>query len=167
VLGEHALPPRGKTTLKIVYDTKDRSGTFRKIVTISTDIPGQEEIEVTVEGTVGEAPGAKIQVNPRKALLGVLAQGSSVKQEFTITNTGDHPLTIAKVSSRGIGHVFFDGLRDGNMVIDPGTSRKLELQMQVRDRPGQVQELIVFESNAKNAPKSGYVVIIQYSVSKE
>ncbi len=66
MLGKHTLNPQEKTTLKITYNTAGRPGAFRKNISITTDVPGQEEVEITMEGAVKEAPGAKIQVSPPK-----------------------------------------------------------------------------------------------------
>ena len=162
MLGKHTLQPDEKTFLKIIFNTKDCPGPFLKKVTMSTDIPGQEEIEVTMEGTVKEAPAAKIRVAPRKIDLGKIKSLYSTKQGFVITNTGNLPLVIKRIYAKRSGTVYFDGTREGNMVIEPGATRKIEFEL-VADKLGeQVRELITIESNAKNAPKGGYVIMVQY-----
>lgn len=162
MLGKHTLQPDEKTFLKIVFNTKDSPGPFRKKVTMSTDIPGQEEIEVTIEGTVKEAPAAKIQVAPRKIDLGKIKPLYSTKQGFVITNTGTLPLVIKRIYAKGSGTVYFDGTREGDMVIEPGATRKIKFEI-VADKLGeQVRELITVESNARNAPKGGYIIMVQY-----
>jgi hypothetical protein len=70
MLGKHTLNPKEETSLRITFDTTGRPGPFRKIVTLTTGSPGEKELEVTVEGTVLEVPGAKIRVVPRQVDLG-------------------------------------------------------------------------------------------------
>ena len=49
MLGKHTLAPKEKTSLTITFDTKDSPGPFRKTVTISTDIPGRQEMKGNVD----------------------------------------------------------------------------------------------------------------------
>jgi hypothetical protein len=162
MLGKHTLAPKEKTFLRITFNTEGSPGPFRKTLTISTDIPEQEETEITVEGTVKEAPAAKIQVTPRRIDLGKIKPPYSVKQGLVIANTGTLPLVIKRIYAKGSGAVYFCGSREGDMVIQPGRTRKIEVEI-VADKPSeQVRELITIESNAKNAPKGGYVVAVQY-----
>jgi uncharacterized membrane protein len=165
MLGKHTLSPKEKTYLKITFNTIDSPGPFRKIVTISTNIPGQEETKVAIEGTVRETPAAKIQVTPRRVSLGTIQAGSVRKQEFTVTNFGALPLTVIKIYSRGSGNIYFDGAEQGNIVIEPGTTRKIELAIKADREPGHYQEFILIESNAKNSSKRGYMIIVQYDSS--
>ena len=165
MLGKHTLSPKEKTYLKITFNTVNSPGSFRKTVTMSTNIPGQEETKVTIEGTVREAPGAKIQVTPRKVSLGTIQAGSVRKQDFTVTNVGALPLTVSKIYSRGSGNIYFDGAEQGNIVIEPGTTRRIELAIIADNEPGHYQEFILIESNAKNSTKRGYVIIVQYDSS--
>jgi hypothetical protein len=162
MLGKHTLSPKEQTSLKIVFDTKDRPGPFRKKVIITTDTRGEEEIVVTVDGTVREAPGPKIQVNPRKVVVGEVKPGFEKKQEFTIANTGTAPLVIKRIYSKESGIVYFEGAKAGDIVIEPGKTRRLELEIKAHKAEGQSRESIVIESNAKNATKTGYLIMVQY-----
>jgi len=75
VLGQHTLKPQEKTELKLVFKTTNAPGLFEKIATLVTDAPGQEQIELHMRGTVKEAPGAKIAVQPRRIDVGDLNGG--------------------------------------------------------------------------------------------
>lgn len=162
MLGKHTLAPKEKTYLKITFNTVDSPGPFLKTVTMSTNIPAQKETKVSIEGTVAEAPGAKIQVTPRKVSLGTIQAGTIRKQDFTVTNVGALPLTVSKIYSRGTGNIYFNGAEKGNIVIEPGTTRRIDLAIIVDKEPGHYQEFIVIESNAKNSTKRGYMIIVQY-----
>lgn len=162
MLGKHTLASKEKTFLKITFNTEGSPGPFRKTLTISTDIPGQEELEITIEGTVKEAPAAKIQVTPRRIDLGKIKTPHAIKQSLVITNTGTLPLVIKKIYLKGRGVVYFDGTKESDMVIQAGLTKKIDVEI-VGDKLGeQVRDQITIESNAKNAPKGGYVVIVQY-----
>jgi hypothetical protein len=119
-------------------------------------------LEVTIEGTVKEAPAAKIQVTPRRIDLGKIKTPHVIKQSLVIANTGTLPLVIKKIYGKGNGVVYFDGAKESDMVIQAGLTKKIDVEI-VGDKPGeQVRNQIIIESNAKNAPKGGYVVIVQY-----
>jgi hypothetical protein len=164
MLGKHTLDPNEKTDLKVTFDTAGRPGDFQKSVYFSTSIPGQEKLEVfSMKGTVKEAPAAKIQVSPRR--LAVDEQSSGQKQEFSVTNPGSLPLVITRIYSKEGEPVYFDGTKEGNIVLEPGQTKKLELQLRAGEKPKQSQEFIVFDSNAKNAGKTGYFIIIEYGTS--
>jgi hypothetical protein len=159
VLGKHTLKAGEKTTLKITYDTAGRPGAFRKNIDIATDIPGQKEIELVMSGTVKEAPGAKIQVVPRKADIGLIPLNSSKAQSLTVTNVGTLPLVIRKIASKDGAQVYFEGAGGGDFVVEAGKSRPINLDIRVT-KPGPFTEVIALDSNAKNAPKGGFAIMI-------
>ena len=159
MLVKHTLKPNESTSLTITYKTLNLPGPFRKTIDISTDIPGQEEVEITIEGSVKEAPGAKIQVTPRKLELGVLPVGVQKKQSVTIANIGALPLHIRKISGKDSKKIYFDASSQGEMVIDSGRSTSVELAIS-RDQAGTFTELLNIESDARNATKGIFVIIV-------
>ncbi len=165
MLGKHTLGPREKTFLRITFDTKGSPGPFRKTVTVGTDIPGREDLEVTVEGTVREAPAAKVRVTPRRVDLGVVRCGHVTMGPFAITNPGSLPLVITRVYVKGTDGVLHDGERQGNLIVLPGETRAFEWAMRAGEGRGDHEEVIVIESNAKNAPEGGYVIMVRYKGS--
>ena len=46
MLGKHTLDPNEKTELKVSYATAGSPGHFEKKVTLTTNIPGHEKIEI-------------------------------------------------------------------------------------------------------------------------
>lgn len=162
MLGKHALAPKEKSFLKVTFDTEGRPGPFRKTILISTDILGEEEVEIILEGIVKEAPAAKIRVTPRRIDLGKIKPPYSAHQSLIITNTGVLPLVIKRIYTKGNGAVYFDAVNQGDMVIQPGLTRQVDFEI-IADKMGeQVHELIIIESNAKNAPRGVYTVVVQY-----
>jgi hypothetical protein len=165
MLGKHTLAPKEKTSLQVVFDTKDSPGPFQKIATVTTSTPSVEELEVTMEGKVREAPAAKIRIAPRRIDLGSIVAGSVHKKELAITNEGSLPLEIRKIHGKETPVVYYDAGKDGEMRIEPGKTRKLEITITPGKKGDKVQELIVIDSNAKNATKGGYVIMVLYSGS--
>jgi hypothetical protein len=126
-------------------------------VTLTTDVPGQNEIEVTLEGVVKEAPCAKIQVTPRRFDLGVLKPGSEKKQTITITNTGTLPLHVKKIFGRESNKIYLEFASEG-LVIEPGGTVTKELTIR-KDQVGGFSELIGIESDARNGTKGVFTII--------
>lgn len=163
MLGKHTLEPGEKTFLDMTFDTKGRSGPFRKTATISVNNPGQADLEVTMEGTVEEAPAAKIRVDPRRIALGDLQAGSSRSVTFTVTNTGVLPLVIDSVHPEGAG-LRLDGKGCPVTVVPHGT-HEFQCSLETEKTEGTHEGTIVIESNAKNAPEGGYQVRVEYKIA--
>ena len=162
MLGKHTLGPKEETSLRITFDTTGNPGPFRKVVTLTTDASGEKELEVTIEGSVIESPCAKIQVVPRRLDLGTVSRGPVKIKPLAISNPGSLPLVITKIYVRGTGAVLREGSQEGNLIIAPGETRAFEASISASSGPGDYQETIVIESNAKNAAKGGYLILIRY-----
>jgi hypothetical protein len=154
VLGQHSLKPAEKTTLRLIYRTEGRPGAFRKNISVFTDVPGQEELELVMSGSVNEAPAAKIQVTPRRVELGTVLPGFVKTQQYTVTNAGTLPLVVRKIAGNS-GTVYLDLA----VVVAPGESKSIELQLKPT-KAGAFTEVISIESNAKNTGKGGFVVVV-------
>jgi hypothetical protein len=165
MLGKHTLGPKEKTSLRITFDTTGRPGPFRKIVTLTADSPGEEELEVTVEGTVLEAPCAKIQVAPRQSDLGTITSGPLKMKPFTVTNPGSIPLVITKIYVQGTGSILYQEGKEGPLVILPAGKKFLDFAISPETGEGKHEVVIVIESNAKNASKGAYMIIVSYTIS--
>jgi hypothetical protein len=162
MLGKHTLNPDEKTELKVTFETEGRPGPFQKNVTFATNIPGSETVEVfSIKGTVREAPGAKIRVEPRKIVLQGIEVSEGKKQIVSVTNEGSMPLAIALIRSKDGSRVYFDGKKQGNIVVEPNQTTSLELKLAAKKE--QSQDYILIESNAKNAGKTGYFLVVQYN----
>ena len=143
--------------MKVTFNTTGAPGPFHKKITITTNLPDQVEIRLDMTGTVREAPGAKVQVNPRKADFGSVKSGEAAKLQYTVTNTGTLPLVIKKIYSQGDNQVLFDGTTR-EMVVEAGKSETIILKIHPQ-KSGSFSDRIIIISNAKNAPKSGYIVL--------
>jgi hypothetical protein len=161
VLGQHTLKPKESTTISTIYRTANLPGPFKKIVSISTDIPGQDDIEITLEGQVKEAPCAKIQVTPRRLDLGTVKLNSEKKQTITITNPGTLPLQIGRITGKESNTIYFDG----TLIVAPGESVVREISIRA-NKNGPLTETIVIQSNARNATKAGFIIMAKGSVQE-
>jgi hypothetical protein len=163
MLGKHTLDPNEKTEIKVSYDTEKRPGPFEKYISLTTNIPGHEEIDIFVfRGNVEEAPGAKISVAPRRVVLEGTERSTGMKQAFSITNEGSLPLVITDIRSYDGKTVYFDGSRTGNITIEPGQTKIRELQLPGIDGDKEKGEYILIRSNARNVGNSGLHIMIKY-----
>lgn len=164
MLGKHTLNPDEKTELKVVYPTAGRPGPFEKKITFTTNIPGQEKIEIfMMKGEVLEAPGAKIAVVPRRVVLSGAERSTGKKQAFSVTNEGSLPLIITGIRSRDDKTVYYDGAKEGNITIEPAQTKTIELQLPGNSGEKEQREFILIHSNAKNAGETGIFIMVQYS----
>ena len=158
MLGKHTLKPGETTKLKAVFKTKDAPGPFEKIITIETDAEGQKQIELVMTGTVKEAPGPKISISPRRIDLGVFKAGEKKSPKLSIKNPGELPLTITAVNTRkGSGVIVNAGSIP--LTIAAGQTADVELAI-TTGTPGAFNERLFIESNAKNAPKTGFIILV-------
>jgi hypothetical protein len=164
VLGKRTLAAGEKTELQVTYLTQGRPGPFDKKVIFSTNIPGEEKIEIFgLTGDVREAPGAKISVQPRRVTIEGSALNAGKKQVFSVKNEGSLPLVIKNMRSKDGNNVYYDGTKDGDITVEPGKEMDVELQLKGRSDVSSNSELILVESNAINAGGSGLFLMIQYS----
>jgi len=163
VLGKHTLAGGEKTELLVTYLTQGRPGPFDKKVIFSTNIPGEEKIEIfSLSGDVREAPGAKIAVTPRRVMIEGDELNTGKRQVFSVKNEGSLPLVITNMRSKDGKNVYYAGIKDGDITVDPGKDLDFELQLKGKSDVASGSELILIESNAINAGESGLFLMIQY-----
>ena len=162
MLGKHSLAPGEQTELKVSYDTAGRPGPFEKKVILTTNISGEEPIEIfTIKGTVNEAPSAKIAAAPRRITLTENERRDGKKQALDIKNEGSIPLVITGIRSRDGRNVYFDGAGQGAITIEPDQSATVEIQLGGSGAALAEREYISIECNARNAGDAGYFIIVQ------
>lgn len=116
-----------------------------------------------MKGTVKEAPGAKIAVTPRRVILEGNELSAGKKQAFSVTNEGSLPLVITGIKSKDGKTVYYDGAKEGNITIEATQTKIIELQLKGKVEGAEEKELILIDSNASNAGKTGLFLMIQYS----
>ncbi len=158
------MNPNEKTDLRVTYTTAGRPGPFEKTVTLTTNIAGQEKIDIFVmKGEVLEAPGAKIAVVPRRVILAGAERDAGKKQAFTVTNEGSLPLVITAIRSKDGKTTYYDGVKEGNITVEPAQARSIELELPGNSGEKEVREFILILSNARNVGESGIFILVQYS----
>jgi len=158
------LNPNEKTDLRVTYTTAGRPGPFEKTVTLTTNIAGQEKIDIFVmKGEVLEAPGAKIAVVPRRVILAGAERDTGKKQAFTVTNEGSLPLVVTAIRSKDGKTTYYDGVKEGNITVEPAQTRSIELELPGSSGEKEVREFILILSNARNVGESGIFILVQYS----
>ena len=164
MLGKHTLAAGEKTELDVVYLTQGRPGPFDKKITFSTNIPGEEKIDIfSFIGDVREAPGAKIAVAPRRIVIEGDELGTGKKQVFSVKNEGALPLIIKSMRSKDGNNVYYDGEKSGYITVEPGKEHDVELQLKGKVHVDSDRELILVDSNAINAGDFGLFLMIQYN----
>jgi hypothetical protein len=164
MLGKHTLDPNEKTELKVSYATAGNPGSFEKRVTLTTNIPGHEKIEIfMMKGNVLEAPAPKIAVVPRRVVLAGTERSTGKKLAFTVTNEGSLPLVITDIRSKDGKTVYYDGAKEGNITIEAAQTKTIELQLPGNNGDKEEKEFVLIRSNAKNAGESGIFILIQYA----
>ena len=152
------MKPGEKTELKVTFATANLPGPFEKIITIETDIPGREKIELFMVGTVKEMPGPKIAIANRKIDIGIAGVGEKKKVIVEVTNPGEQPLTITSIGTK----IDTDITVVAEMLpltVAAGRKENLLLVI-VAGKPGVFNQRVMIESNAKNAPKTGFVIFV-------
>ena len=164
MLGKHTLAAGEKTELEVTYLTQGRPGPFDKKITFSTNIPGEEKIDIfRISGDVREAPGAKIVVAPRRVVIEGAELNTGKTQIFSVKNEGVLPLVIRSMKSKDGENVYFDGEVNGVITVEPGNDLDVELQLKGKSYVDSDRELILIDSNAVNAGESGLFLMIQYN----
>jgi hypothetical protein len=156
VLGKHTLKPGEKTELIVTFATINSPGPFEKIVTIDIDSPEKRQYEVIMTGNVKEAPGAKIAMTSRKVEFGIFKHGETKKQNISVKNIGDRPLMINSTIIKS-GTSLTVVAKTLPITIAAGQTAEVEIAI-TAGTPGAFTERVLIESNAKNAPKTGFVI---------
>lgn len=164
MLVKHTLNAGEKTELEVSYATEGRPGIFEKSVVFTTNIPDREKIEIFhMKGDVLEAPSAKIAVEPRRVVIDGAERDTGKKQAFAITNEGTLPLEITRIYEKDGDAVYFDGAESGNMIVGPGETETMDIELGPEPGSEKVQKLILVACNARNAGKTGYFLIVRYN----
>jgi hypothetical protein len=59
--------------------------------------------------------------------------------------------------------VYYDGKKNGDITIEPGQTKTIDLQLKGKSEEGAEREMIIIDSNASNAGKNGLFLMIQYA----
>ena len=139
----------------INYQTFKYAGKFDKTVTIYTGPDGKDEIVIRLKGFVEPIPMGKLEMVPRKTLVGDLKIGQENEVGLVLNNIGDAPLTVTKIVSRKFKMIYFDGSKSGDLIIEAGKTRKVHFKV-TPPKSGKFIDIIMIHSDARNDIGNGY-----------
>ena len=90
-----ALPPGGKSELKVTFDSGGFGGNISKLIYIETNDPQKPVTTLTLKGNVAE----EISVTPRQLNFGSVKTNASKEIIVTVTNQGGKALKLTGVTS--------------------------------------------------------------------
>lgn len=96
-----------------------------------------------------------IEMEPRKAQLGVLAADRENEVGIAIKNLGDARLTISRIVSSKFKTVYFDSKEAEEITIPAGGQRTIKLIIKSVE-PGRFLDTILIYSDARNDIGKGY-----------
>ena len=123
-----------------------------------TDSLVQPKLEITLEGEVLPASAAQIRVEPRKINIGSLQKGSEKEINFKVSNEGNQSLEITRFYS-ATGKSLVIRKKEARTRIPPEESMKLGITFQTTTI-GPFVEVLLIDSNARNALKGQYAVMV-------
>ncbi len=100
-----------------------------------------------------------LEVKPRKVSAGEIKVGTPATFEIGVKNTGDADMVLTRVVSKKQGTVYFDAGTAGEMIIRPGETRTISIEI-VAKKQGRYLVYVMIHSNARNVTKKGYKVVV-------
>ena len=143
----------------ITYKTFKYDGKFDKTVSVFTGPEGKDETVIRLVGYVDPIPMGVIEMAPRKTEVGDLAANKDNEVEIAIKNTGNAGLTVSRIVSQKFNVVYFDGKKQGPIVIAAGQQRTVKLMINPA-KPGRFLDSILIFSDARNDIGKGYKGIV-------
>ena len=150
------VEPGEKGEVKVVYKTKNRSGSFRQKVRVFTNDPASPETILIIRGVVKLGPAPVIAVKKPHVDLGVFHMKNRASFSLSVENTGNEELEIYSIADYR-GKVLFEG----TFSISPEETKTMDLFYKPQ-RPGTIRETMFITSNDLRKPRlpiylNGYV----------
>lgn len=120
---------------------------------------GKDETVIHLVGYVDPIPMGVIEMVPRRTEVGSLTANKKNEVQIVIKNTGNATLTVSRIVSQKFNTVYFDGEKEGPMVIDAGRQRTVNLVINP-PKPGRFLDTILIFSDARNDIGKGYKAIL-------
>ncbi len=143
----------------ITYNTFKYDGKFDKTINIFSGSEGKDETVIRLVGTVEPIPMGIIEMAPRKTEVGALALNKDNPVQIVLKNTGNAPLTMSRVTSQKFNKVYYDGEKNGPIVIPAGQQRPVKFMI-VPPKAGRFLDSILIFSDARNDIGNGYKGIL-------
>lgn len=143
----------------ITYNTFKYDGKFDKTVSVFTGHEGKDETVIRLVGYVDPIPMGVIELAPRKTELGNLAANKNNEVQIVLKNTGNAVLTVSRIVSQKFKTVYFDGEKEGPIVLAAGQHRTVKIVINPPE-PGRFLDSILIFSDARNDIGKGYKGIL-------
>ena len=143
----------------ITYNTFKYDGKFDKTVNIFTGSEGKDETVIRLVGMVDPIPMGVIEMAPRKTEVGELVLNKDNTIQIVLKNTGNAPLTMSQIASQKFNKVYYDGEKEGPIVIPAGQQRTVKIII-VPPKAGRFLDSILIFSDARNDIGNGYKGIL-------
>ncbi|NWF90995.1 MAG: DUF1573 domain-containing protein [Ignavibacteriaceae bacterium] len=144
------LKPGESTSIKVTFNSAGRMGQQQKFVYLSTNDPANSELMLKIKGNVISAINSTEEVKKPRIFLpeinhnfGKVKEGAVVSHVFKIVNKGKATLEILEVkTSCGCTAALLN-----NKKIEPGKEGTLKVDLDTKNRSGQLSRTITILSN--------------------
>lgn len=145
------LSPGEATKLKVVFNSAGRKGRQHKTITVVTNDPQNPELKLKINGEVVEANGGKAELflPETEHNFGKVKEGKVTEYTFKLANKGSSTLQIKDVrTSCGCTAALLS-----SKSIAPGEEGTLKVELDTKNRHGQMSRTITITSNDQKEPK--------------
>ncbi len=145
------LLPNDTSIIKIEFNSKNRSGFQKKIISVSTNDLNNSSIQFTIQGNVSKETSSlnpfdektKIKFSEEKFDFGVINEGEKVEHLFQFANVGKTDLEILDVkTSCGCTAAMLS-----KKILKSGEEGSLKVQFDSSNRSGKVSRTVSVLSN--------------------
>lgn len=158
-LSRTSLAPKEAGEVKVVFDSRNRLGSFQKNVRIFTNDPQQATSLVVIRGNVHRGPAPSVVVPSRKLDFGVISLNCPFEFDLEVQNGGTENLVISSIKNlRG------EVLLGSEKTIAPQGKETLRLTYRPAT-PGIINESLTLFSNDPTNPQ--YYVFLTGYVDRE
>lgn len=141
------IPPEEQATLAIRF-IPDEAKTYIDSLTFTTNDPNRQHITVSLRAQVEAPPKPQIAVFPDVLNLGDIFFKSTLDTALIISNEGQTPLNITRISASHLELLFSDAER----TIAPGESTRLPITLQPSE-PDTLNAILILETNDPDKPQ--------------
>lgn len=155
---EDLIPPGGKTSIRIQFNSAGASGTQSKVLYVHTNDPKTPFFQLKVTGTVKRDPNrAIVALSMESWDAGLIYAGQPVETEFKIKNDGKRDLEILGVRTLAPLSVSCEKTK-----LAPGEETAVKVCVDPKDFRGILDEQVVVNTNdavvpSKTVHVTGYV----------
>jgi hypothetical protein len=140
-----SIKPGKSDMIKVSIPTINLQGNYKREIKIETNDPDNKEIVLKITANINET----LSITPKYINFGKGMAGSKLSKELMITNTGKDKITIlgVRVYPPGAGSI---SPVMGKTILKPNEKKRLELNLNPRNKPGYFQGQVIIITDIKN-----------------